>query len=247
MLLSSPGDLLTRALSWISSENDCQGEHPVNVRRTDERHTIVNSRQTDFGLGADAWAGPGNPSSPDPPLPVRYSLHDFCHAWGLPWWLPANAILFSMWEHTQACLVAQGCGEGSNKRIKLSHPSYSPDTQYMCSAKSTISNISNWKTLQVAGPYATVLVHHWKHRKKANLAHALGKVRESMPGTSEGQKDPCSRVVKGLCGHPLWFLCLGLLPVLCLGTSELSLVAHRHFPPASPFWRASLVHHSDST
>ena len=53
-----------------------------------ERHNIVNSRQTDFGFGADAQAGPGNPSSPDPPLPVRSSLHDLCHGWDLPWWPP---------------------------------------------------------------------------------------------------------------------------------------------------------------
>ena len=247
MFLSSPGDLLTRALSWFSSENDGQGEHPVNVRRIGERHNILNSRQKDFGFSADAWASPGNPSNPDLPLPVRSSLHDLCHGWDLPWWLPANVVLFSMWEHTQACLVAQACGAGNSKRIKLSHPSYSPDTQYMCSAQSTISDVSNWKTLQVAGPYAAVLVYHWKHTKKANLAHAHGKVRESISGTSEGQKGLCSQVVKGLYGHPLWLLCLGLLPFLCLGTSELSLVAHRHFPPVSPFCQASLVHHSDST
>ena len=54
-----------------------------------ERHNIVNSRQTDFGFGVDARAGPGNPSSPDMPLPVRSSLHDLCHGWDLPWWLPA--------------------------------------------------------------------------------------------------------------------------------------------------------------
>ena len=40
---------------------------PVNVRRVGERHNIVNSRQTDFGFGVDARAGPGSPSSPDPP------------------------------------------------------------------------------------------------------------------------------------------------------------------------------------
>ena len=60
--------------------------------------------------------------------------------------------------------------------------------------------------------------------KKANLAHthahAHGKVTESIPGTSEGQKGLCGRVVKGLCGHPFWLLCLGLLPVLCLGGSR---------------------------
>ena len=147
MFLSSPGDLLTRALSWFSSENDGQGEHPVNVRRIGVRHNIVNSRQTDFGFGADARASPGNPSNPDLPLPIRSSPHDLFHAWDLLWWLPANVVLFSMWEHTQACLVAQACGTGNSKRIKLSHPSYSPDTQYMCSAHSTISDVSNWKTL----------------------------------------------------------------------------------------------------
>lgn len=46
-------------------------------------------------------------------------------------------------------------------------------------------------------------------------AHAHGKVRESMPGTWEGWKalvSGCSRAV----GSPLWLLCLGLQPVLCL-------------------------------
>lgn len=52
-----------------------------------ERHNIVNSRQTDFGFGVDAQAGPGNPSSPDLPLPVRSSLYDLCHGWDLSWGL----------------------------------------------------------------------------------------------------------------------------------------------------------------
>jgi len=71
------------------SEKGGQGQPPANIRRVVERHNIVDSRQTDFGFGADAQAGPGNPSSPDPTLPVRSSLHDLCHAWDLPWWLPA--------------------------------------------------------------------------------------------------------------------------------------------------------------
>ena len=66
------------------------GIAPVNVRRVGERHAIINSRQTDFGFGVDARADPGNPSSPDPPLPVRSSPHDLCHGWDLPWWLPAR-------------------------------------------------------------------------------------------------------------------------------------------------------------
>ena len=37
------------------------------MRRVGERHDIVNSRQTDFGFGVDARAGPGSPLSPDPP------------------------------------------------------------------------------------------------------------------------------------------------------------------------------------
>ena len=64
MLLSSPGDLLTRALTWFSSEKGGRGQPPVNVRRVGKRHNIVNSRQTDFGFGADDRAGPGSPSSP---------------------------------------------------------------------------------------------------------------------------------------------------------------------------------------
>jgi len=39
----------------------------------------------------------------------------------------------------------------------------------MHSKKSTKSDVLNWKTLQVAGAYAAVLVHHWKHRKKESL------------------------------------------------------------------------------
>ena len=73
MFLSIPGDLLTRALSWFSSEKGGWREPPVNVKRIGERHNIVNSRETDFGFGADARAGPGNPLTSDPPLPVRSS------------------------------------------------------------------------------------------------------------------------------------------------------------------------------
>ena len=206
-------------ISWLQSPS---AEPLVNIRRIGERHTIVNSRQTDFCFRAYAWAGPRSASNPDLHLPVRSSPHDLCHVWDLPWWLLANVVLFTMWEHIPACLVAQVCGAGSSRGIKLSHPTYSPDTQHRCSAKSTNSDVSNWKTLQVAGAYAAVLVHHWKHSQKAKLAHAHGKARESIPGTWEGRKGPCSRVVKGLWGHPLWLLCLGLQPVLCLGTSELS-------------------------
>ena len=42
------------------------GIDPVNVRGVGESHKIV--RQTDSGLGVDAGAGPGDPSSPDPPF-----------------------------------------------------------------------------------------------------------------------------------------------------------------------------------
>ena len=64
------------------------GDSPLYVRRVDERHKIV--RQTDSGLGVDAQAGPGSSLNPDPPLPVRSSLHDVCHGWDLPWWLLAE-------------------------------------------------------------------------------------------------------------------------------------------------------------
>ena len=39
------------------------GDSPLYVRRVGERHKIV--RQTDSGLGVDARAGPGGPSSPE--------------------------------------------------------------------------------------------------------------------------------------------------------------------------------------
>ena len=48
-------------------------EAPVNVRRAGERHKIV--RETDSGLGVDARAGPGGPSSPEALL-IRTLLHD---------------------------------------------------------------------------------------------------------------------------------------------------------------------------
>ena len=59
----------------------------ANIRRVGERHKIV--RQTDFVFGVDARADSGGPLRPDPPLPVRFSPHDLCHGWDLPWWLPA--------------------------------------------------------------------------------------------------------------------------------------------------------------
>ena len=77
----------------ISFKERQLGIAPVNVRRVGKRHDIINSRQTDFGIGVDARADPGNPSSPDPPLPVRSSPHDLCHGWDLPWWLPAGPLL----------------------------------------------------------------------------------------------------------------------------------------------------------
>ena len=55
---------------------------PVNVRGVGESHKIV--RQTDSGFGVGAQAGPGDPLSPDSPLPVRSSPHDLCHGWDLP-------------------------------------------------------------------------------------------------------------------------------------------------------------------
>ena len=38
-------------------------DSPVNVRRVGERHNVVDR----FCFGGDAQAGPGSPSSPDPP------------------------------------------------------------------------------------------------------------------------------------------------------------------------------------
>ena len=49
------------------------GQPPANVRRAGERHKII--RQTDSGLGIDAQADPGGPSSPEALL-IRTLLHD---------------------------------------------------------------------------------------------------------------------------------------------------------------------------
>ena len=55
---------------------------------------LVTSReivkQTDFGFGVDARAGPGGLSSSDLPLHIRSSPHDLCHGWELPCWLLAE-------------------------------------------------------------------------------------------------------------------------------------------------------------
>ena len=60
-----PRRLMNWSPKWLFPEKGGRGQPPVNVRRVGERHKIV--RQTDSGLGVDARAGPGGPSSPDPP------------------------------------------------------------------------------------------------------------------------------------------------------------------------------------
>ena len=50
----------------ISFRQRWLGIDPVNLRGVGESHKIV--RQTDSGLGVDAGAGPGDPSSPDLPF-----------------------------------------------------------------------------------------------------------------------------------------------------------------------------------
>ena len=82
---------MQETINWSSkltfSRERWLGIAPVNVRNVGESHKII--RQTDSGLGVDARAGPGGPSSPDSPLPVRPLPHDLCHGWDLPCWLLA--------------------------------------------------------------------------------------------------------------------------------------------------------------
>ena len=80
---------------------------PFNVRRVGESREIV--KQTDFGFGVDAQAGPGGLSSSDSPLHVRSSPHDLCHGWELLYWLPAiNFFFFSSWASVAFPTVAGG-------------------------------------------------------------------------------------------------------------------------------------------
>ena len=58
---------------------------PFNVRRVGESREIV--KQTDFGFGVDARAGPRGLLSSDSPLHVRSSPHDLSHGWELLCWL----------------------------------------------------------------------------------------------------------------------------------------------------------------
>ena len=60
---------------------------PLNVRRVGESREIV--KQTDFGFGVDARAGPGGPLEPRLTFAYQASPHDLCHGWELPCWLPA--------------------------------------------------------------------------------------------------------------------------------------------------------------
>ena len=66
------------------------GDSPPLMSKVGESREIV--KQTDFGFGVDAWAGPGGLSSSDSPLHVRSSLHDLCHGWELPCWLLAFTL-----------------------------------------------------------------------------------------------------------------------------------------------------------
>ena len=65
-------------------------DSPVNVRRVGERHNIVTVDR--FWFGVDARAGPGSPSSPDPPC-----LSGFLHmtlSWvGSPVLAPSRCVL----------------------------------------------------------------------------------------------------------------------------------------------------------
>ena len=75
----------------------------------------------------------------------------------LPYRGPLKVVLFSKWECIPGYLVAQTFGAGRSKTITLSHPSYSPHTKYVHSAKCTKSDVSQWMILPVAGAYAPVL------------------------------------------------------------------------------------------
>ena len=55
-------------------------------------------------------------------------------------------------------------------------------------AKSTKSDVSNRKTIQVTGAYAEVLIHLLNVTKKARVAPAYGKVRERCPALKKDRK-----------------------------------------------------------
>ena len=108
-------------------------------------------------------------------------------------------------------------------------------------AKSTKSDVSNRKTIQVTGAYAEVLIHLLNVTKKARVAPAYGKVRERCLALEKDRKALVAGCSRG-CVSPTMVLCLRLQPVLRLGSYALSLTTPKHFLPASPFSQVSWVH-----
>ena len=82
---------MQETINWSSKlifQRKVVGDSPLLM--SEELVKVIKSlRQTDSGFGIDARAGPGGPSSPDLPLPVRALPHDLCHGWDLPCRLPA--------------------------------------------------------------------------------------------------------------------------------------------------------------
>ena len=64
-----PRRLINQSFKLISFRERWSGIAPVNVRGVGESLKIV--KQTGSGLGVDAQADPGGPSSPDLPLHIR--------------------------------------------------------------------------------------------------------------------------------------------------------------------------------
>ena len=60
-----PRRLINQSSKLTFSEKGGRGQPPLISEEFGEKHNIV--RRTNFGFGVDARAGPGDPSSPDPP------------------------------------------------------------------------------------------------------------------------------------------------------------------------------------
>ena len=83
--------------------------------------------------------------------------------------------------------------------------------------------------------------------KRQRMLMLMASSGKESPGLDKDRKAFVAACPRG-CGVTHHGFCvLGLQPVLCLGSSAISLVTPRHFLPASPFCQASWVHHCNST
>ena len=108
------------------------------------------------------------------------------------------------------------------------------------SAKSIKSDVLNWQTLQVAAAYTASCISQPKLTQNARCAHAPGHFGERMLLQLRRIERSLSLAVQGAVALPP-LLCLGIHPILFLGSFPLSLTSHWCFLPAYSFGKGYRV------